>query len=99
MKKGSTAVLVITVMIFAVVLTLAVLTVFMRTTGRVIVGPDETNNPVDETKTEADKFAEIDKMIQDSYIKEYDREKQLEDAYRSMLDSLGDKYSRYLNAD
>ena len=80
MKKGSTAVLVITVMIFAVVLTLAVLTVFMRTTGRVIVGPDETNNPVDETKTEADKFAEIDKMIQDSYIKEYDREKQLEDA-------------------
>lgn len=99
MKKGSTAVLVITVMLFAVVLTLAALTVFMRTTGRVIVIPEETDNPVDEAKTEADKFAEIDKMIQDSYIKEYDRDKQLEDAYRSMLDSLGDKYSRYLNAD
>ena len=55
-------------MLFAVVLTLAALTVFMRTTGRVIVIPEETDNPVDEAKTEADKFAEIDKMIQDQQI-------------------------------
>ena len=97
MKKGSTAVLVITVMIFAVVLTLAALTVFMRTTGRIIVVPEETENQTDVTKTEADKFAEIDRVIQESFIKEYDRDKQLEDVYRSMLDSLGDQYSKYLN--
>ena len=99
MKKGSTAVLVLTVMIFAVVMTLAALTVFMRTTGRIIVSQEEQQQKNTETKTESDKFSEFDKIIQESYLNEYDRDEQMENVYRAMLDSLGDKYSRYLNED
>ena len=93
-KKGSTAVLVITVMVFAVAMTLAGLSVFMEYTGRTIV-MKEDQNP-EEGMSDYDKFAEIDEFIQNSYIGEYDRDFQMDQVYRTMVDELGDQYSRYM---
>ena len=97
-KKGSTAVLVFTVMLFAIALTLAGIAVYMKTGNMVIVKSEDyerAKNPDSEVR----KFAEIDGWIQDTYLGEYNREDQMEEAYRAMLDSLGDKYTRYLDSD
>ena len=87
--------MVITVMLFAIVATLASLAVYMRSAGKVIV---DENAPVTlDENNEYDKIAEIDRLIQESYLNDYDRDNQMDQVYRTMLDSLGDKYSRYLD--
>ena len=96
-KKGSTLVLVLTVMLFAVAMTLAALAVYVKMSGLVVVRETEENTETEVQVSEYDKLKQIDELIQGSYLKKYDRDAQMDDVYRTMLDSLGDQYSRYLS--
>ncbi len=96
-SKGSTAVLVITVMLFAVALTMAALALYLRTSNLQIVNKQDLEPSAEEVNVS--KFKIIDEQIQNSYLKEYDRDQQMDAIYRSMLDNLDDPYSRYMNAE
>ena len=107
-KTGSTIILVITVMLFAVAVTLAGLALYLNAANLAVVKKDDPE-PIINTTEEAveaveenselylTKLKQIDSIIQDSYLKDYDRENQMEEIYRTMLDSLDDQYSRYLS--
>ena len=94
-NKGSTAILVITVMILAVAMTMAGLALYLHSSDLLIVNRSDINPDI--SNGDLEKVAEIDRLIQDSYLKDYDRNEQMEAVYRSMLESLNDPYSRYLN--
>ena len=98
-SKGSTFVLVLTVMLFAIVMTLAGLTVFMKTSDYVIVKQGEEEPVEPEVDYHLSKFESIDNLISNSYLKNYSRDDQMEAVYREMLNSLEDPYSRYLSAE
>lgn len=95
-KKGSTGLLVFTTMLFAVAMTLAGLAVYIKAGDWVIVKNSDYERAIS-PDNEVRKFTEIDGWIQDTYLGEYDREEQMDDVYRAMVDSLGDKYTRYLD--
>ncbi len=98
-NKGSTTILVITVMLFAVALTMACLALFIKMSGYEITKKEAAPPVAEEEDYALSKIEEIDSLISQSYLKEYDREFQMEGVYRSMLDSLDDPYSRYMNAE
>lgn len=100
-KKGSTAVLVITVMLFAVAITLAGLASYIKLSGLELrkiqeEEPVVTPEPQEVQEVNYEKLETIDKLIQNSYLEDYDRDQQMDAVYTAMVDSLPDEYSRYL---
>ena len=96
-NKRSTFILIITVMLFAVAMTLAGLAVFLNASDYSLVKSVPEEEP--EKDYDLSKIEMIDDLIKQTYLKEYDRENQMETVCRDMLDSLDDPYSRYLSAE
>ena len=95
-KQGSSIILVLTVMLFAIAMTLAALAVFMKSTGRIVAFEEDVATEPQDAEG-MDKLIEIESLIKDEFLMEYDDEAMKDAVYRAMLDSLGDKYSRYLS--
>ena len=71
---------------------------YLRTTDKVVVerGLLEESATLQE---DFSKFNNIQEKIDDRFLFEYDKEEEMDYVYKAMLDSLGDPYSRYLDAD
>lgn len=69
---------------------------YFKMTNKVIVDR-EAFEAVKESFDENDKFLEIQSLIDNSFLWEYDKEAEMEAVYRAMLESLGDQYTRYLD--
>lgn len=95
-KKGSTFLLVITVMLFSVAMTMAGLTLYMNQKGYVIADKEQIENSI-KPQEEFNKLIRISELIEEHYPGEYHKDKAIEEACRSLVQSLGDPYSRYLN--
>ena len=69
---------------------------YFKMTNKVIVDR-EAFEAVKESFDENDKFLEIQSLIDNSFLWEYDKDAEMEAVYRAMLGSLGDQYTRYLD--
>lgn len=65
---------------------------------RVIVGREDYEELV-AIREENGKVPQIRRLIREQYLREPDEDAMMEDAYRAMVDSLNDPYSRYMDAE
>lgn len=88
------------IILITVLLTLAIVGIafalFMKMSNLVFVNEKSYNNAVEQIKGN-EKFFDIQRLIDETFLWEYDQSAEKEAIYRSMLDSLGDQYTRYLN--
>ena len=90
----------VSTIIITVLLTLSVvaLVIFgcMKMAGLVLVRESDYKNAV-QGQTSYHKFMDIQRLIDESFLWEYDKDAEQEAIYRAMLGSLGDEYTRYLD--
>ncbi len=98
-------------MLVAAAITVAALSLYIKFAGLKLVkeqssleeqsmqGTSAESSTREETNYELSKMEQIDELIRNSYLKDYDRNDQMDAVYRAMLDSLNDPYSRYMNSD
>ncbi len=70
--------------------------IYFKTSGKVIVDEKDFEEVV-EQQEDMQKFYRIQNRIDENFLFDYDKEEEMENIYRAMLDSLGDPYSRYLD--
>lgn len=98
-RRGSTILIIITAALITMALTVVGLMLFMNASDYTLI-KKTTAEPVENPEDVAlSKVEMIDSLISESYLKEYNRDEMMENVYRTMLDSLDDPYSRYLNAE
>lgn len=97
-KRGSAGLLVFVTVLLTLVTAAGGLTAYIKLADKIVVdrkGYEEISGKLDKYG----KLIEIDDTIADEYLFDYNEEGIMESAYRSMLASLGDEYTRYLDED
>lgn len=95
-RKGSTIIIVLVAVILTLAITFMGMAAYFKFTDKVVIDRNEYRADQESDK-KYDKFFDIQRLIENSYLWEYDQDEELEAIYRAMLDSLGDQYSRYLS--
>ena len=97
-KRGSAGLLVFVTVLLTLATAADGLTAYIKLADKIVVdrkGYEEISGKLDKYG----KLIEIDDTIADEYLFDYNEEGIMESAYRSMLASLGDEYTRYLDED
>ena len=97
-KRGSAGLLVFVTVLLTLATAAGGLTAYIKLADKIVVdrkGYEEISGKLDKYG----KLIEIDDTIADEYLFDYNEEGIMESAYRSMLASLGDEYTRYLDED
>ena len=95
-KAGSTIALILVVALLTLAIAGAAVGAYFKMTNKVIIDRAAFET-VKEGLEENDKFLEIQSLIDNSFLWEYDKDAEMEAVYRAMLGSLGDQYTRYLD--
>ena len=95
-KTGSTIALILVVALLTLAIAGAAVGAYFKMTNKVIIDRAAFET-VKEGLEENDKFLEIQSLIDNSFLWEYDKDAEMEAVYRAMLGSLGDQYTRYLD--
>ena len=95
-KTGSTIVLILVVALLTLAIAGVAVGAYFKFTDKVIMDR-ATFEEVRDSYKKYEKFIDIQGLIDNSFLWEYDEAAEKEAIYRSMLGSLGDQYTRYLD--
>lgn len=95
-KKGSTGLIILITFLATLGLALIGLTAYFKLSDKVIVDRADYEQAANIYR-EYEKQIDIQRLIDESFLWEYDSDHEKEAVYRAMLGVLGDQYSRYLN--
>ena len=95
-KTESKISLIIVVALITVLVMAMAIGAYLKLTDKVLISRSDYEARIAAYK-QYDKLMDIQEIIDESFLWEYDKEAEFEGMYRGMLESLGDKYSRYMN--
>ncbi|MGI6177842.1 MAG: S41 family peptidase [Eubacterium sp.] len=97
-KKGSSFLMILVTVLITLAAASAAIAGYFKATGKEIVDTSEYQSEKDKSE-QLDKISEIQDEIDEKYLFDYDETAATDAACRAMLESLGDEYTCYLDAD